>query len=430
MRRGVSLAPARRPRRYEVGEAISAGASGAVHRGRDVESGTEVALKRLLDTGDVARLEIEARLLSALEHPRIVSVLDHFVDGTGAYLVMDLVRGVDLEAELGRRGTPGLPVEEVVALGLQACEALAYIHREQVVHRDVKPANLILGEAGVVLVDFGIARDLEDQRGRTVGIGTPYYIAPEVLAGYELSPRSDVFGLSATLWTLLAGRPPAYGEATPLSELAPSVSPALEATLQAGLELNSERRLPSAEVLAERLGAPLEEPHGASLARSAAEAGGPYEVLEAIVRTAAGVFGAAASSVALLETGGSLRFEASWGAGAREVVGLRLGPGVGIAGAVAGGEPGLVIPDCRADPRFAAAIAEGTGYVPHTMIVVPLLASGRVLGVLYVLDRRDGRPFRADDVTKAELFADLAVTAMAATQEGGGGSSGAGRPSR
>ena len=409
----VPLGPKpRSPGRYEVGPPISAGASGAVYHGRALDSGGEVALKRLLHPEHEARLEIEARLLSALEHPRVVSVLDHFTDGSGTYLVMELVRGVDLEALLAERGAPGLPVEEVVELGREACEALAYIHRQQVVHRDVKPANLILGESGVVLVDFGIARDLGDRRARTIGVGTPHYIAPEVLAGYELSPRSDVFGLAATLWTLLAGRPPAYGEEASLADLVPGVTPELEATLRAGLELNSDRRLPSAEVLAERLGAPLDAERGASLARSTQSAAAPRAVLEAIVRTAAGVFGAAASSVALKDSGGGLVFEAVWGAGAGELVGMRLPPGVGIAHAVAAGEPGTVVPDCRADPRFAAAVAEDTGYVPHTMIVVPLDDRGRNRGVLYVLDRRDGRPFGAEDVGRAELFADLAVTAL------------------
>ena len=83
------------------------------------------------------------------------------------------------------------------------------MHDQQIVHRDVKPHNLILGEHGVVLVDFGIARLLEDEEEDegTVGVGTPRYMAPEVFAGGSVSPRSDVFGLAATLWTLLAGKP-------------------------------------------------------------------------------------------------------------------------------------------------------------------------------------------------------------------------------
>src|SRR5213076_750542 len=119
-------------------------------------------------------------------------------------------------------------------------------------------------------------------------------------------------------------------------------------------------------------------------------------------RTAAGVFGAAASSIALLDrTTGEVVFQSAWGAGAREIIGVRLPPGQGIAGIVVeSGEPEAV-GDCRNDPRFAARIAEGTGYVPYTMLVVPLTRAGRPIGALSILDRRDGRAYRNDDLAPA-----------------------------
>ena len=93
----------------------------------------------------------------------MVRVLDHFQDPTGQYLVMELVEGTDLGVLLKKRGNPGLPIDEASEYARQACEALQYVHEQQIVHRDVKPQNLILGENGVVLVDFGIARLLDEE---------------------------------------------------------------------------------------------------------------------------------------------------------------------------------------------------------------------------------------------------------------------------
>jgi GAF domain-containing protein len=229
-----------------------------------------------------------------------------------------------------------------------------------------------------------------------------------------VSARSDVFSLGATVWNLLAGTPPVYADDTKLVDAVPGVTPELEATLRASLEIIPERRIASVQAFAAALGAPLSTSEGASLAASADEAGAPRSLMEAVVRTAAGVFEAAAASVALVDrTSGELVFQAAWGAGAREIVGIRLPPGMGIAGAVARSGEGQAVPECRNDPRFAAQIAAGTGYVPHTMVVVPLKRGDLTVGVLSVLDRRDGSSYGPTDVMRAELFAELAVTALA-----------------
>ena len=131
------------------------------------------------------------------------------------------------------------------------------MHEQQIVHRDVKPQNLILGEEGIVLVDFGVARELGEEDDGTVGIGTPRFMAPEVFAGGSVSPRSDVFGLAATAWTLLVGKPPVYADPTKLSELVPEVPPEVEETIKAGLEMIPERRVASVAAFAKALGAPL-----------------------------------------------------------------------------------------------------------------------------------------------------------------------------
>ncbi len=418
--------------RYTILVPISHGAMGHVYRARAAD-GTEVAVKRLSDERQRARFEIEARLLARLEHPRVVSVLEHVHDDSGSYLVMELVEGEDLGAVLARRGDPGLPLEEVLVHAGQACDALLYVHAQGVVHQDVKPHNLILGSDGVVLVDFGIALVPEEtgsgfspEETRATGggsraMGTPLYMAPEVLVGEGVSQRSDVYSLAATIWALIVGHPPAYHEPKSLREIAPGVSPELERTLRGALEPRPERRVASVEALARALGSPVGISTGVPLSFSLAGSGEQANLLESIVRTAAGIFEAAAASIALRDPATDETFyHAAWGAGAREIVGVRLEAGVGIAGAVlASGEP-LAVPSCREDERFAASIAAATGYVPHTMMVVPLVHGSQVLGVLSVLDRRTGQAYGPDDLARAELFAELTVSALPAAASAGG----------
>ncbi|MGO9898621.1 MAG: protein kinase domain-containing protein [Solirubrobacteraceae bacterium] len=402
--------------RYRVVEPISAGAMGAVYRAVDLETGTAVALKQSTNPHHDQRFEAEARLLSSLQHPRVVRILDHFSASSGQYLVMDLVRGVELGNLIRQRGAPGLPVDQSIEYVREACEALQYVHDQQIVHRDVKPQNLILSEAGVVLVDFGIARLLDEDETEsvgTVGIGTPRFMAPEVFAGGSVSPRTDVFGVAATLWTLIAGRPPKYADQTKLSSVVGDVTPELERTLAAGLEMIPERRVASVAAFARALGAPLRTETGVSLAVSVDAPDASRSLMEAVVHTAAGVFGAAAASIALIDvTTGELVYQSAWGAGAPEIVGVRLPPNAGIAGRVVAAGSGEAVTDCRADPRFAARIAAGTGYVPYTMLVVPLRRGGRSIGALSILDRRDGQGYRDGDLEPAALFADLAVKAL------------------
>src|SRR3954466_10374663 len=383
---------------YTVDAPLSAGAMGAVYRAHRTEDGTPVAIKRLLDTRHVARFEIESRLLSTLKHPGVVNEEDYFTHSSGVYLVMEMVQGDDLGVLLKERGNPGLPIDDAIEYTRQACEALQYVHDQQIVHRDVKPANLIdaKDKDGVVLVDFGVARQMGEEEqvdAGTVGIGTPRYMAPEVFAGGTVSARSDVFSLAATLWTLLTGRPPVYGDPTRLNSIVPGASDGLESCLHAALALLPDHRTSSCAAFAHALGIPLAEGKGESLARTAVDRPDVEgDLLEAIVRTAAGVFEAAACSIALVDpVTRELVYQASWGPGANEIVGVRLPHGKGLSGAVIQTGEGLAVPDCRNDPRFQAQIAAGTGYVPYTMLVLPLLSGGRALGALSVLDRRDGK---------------------------------------
>ena len=415
----VELADGTELEGYTIEAPLSAGAMGAVYRAHRTEDQTPVAIKRLLDTRHVARFEIEARLLSTLNHPGVVNVVDYFTHDTGVFLVMEMIKGKDLGVVLKEEGSPGLPVDDAIEYTRQACEALQYVHDQQIVHRDVKPANLIdvPDPGGVVLVDFGVARQIGEEEqvdAGTVGIGTPRYMAPEVFAGGTVSARSDVFSLAATLWTLLTGKPPVYGDPTALTSIVKGATPGLEACIRAGLELLPERRTSSCVAFAHALGLPLAEQRGESLVETAVDRSDvEAAMLSAIVKASAGVFEAAACSIALVDpVTKELVYQASWGAGAKEIVGVRLPPGKGLAGSVVQSGQGLAVPDCRNDPRFQAQIAAGTGYVPYTMLVIPLQQSGRTVGALSLLDRRDGNPYTTDDIPRGDLFGELAVTAL------------------
>jgi hypothetical protein len=380
---------------------------GSIYEATDPD-GQRIAAKRLLDERHAPRFEIEGRLLSRFDHPRVVKVLEGVEDPSGRYLMMEWVEGEDLARVLRRDGNPGLAQDQVIQIALEAAEALRYVHEQQTIHRDVKPQNLMLSpERGIVLVDFGIARDL-DAESATEGIGTPGYMAPEAFTGGALSPRTDVYGLAMTVWTLLTSVPARYASVQPPA----GTSPALLATIDAALVVDPERRLPSMQAFAEGIGGRLPTERGRDIGVSAAVGESTARVLEAVVKTAAGVFDAAATSLALRRVDGGLDYQAAWGAGADEVVGMRLRPGQGIAGRVLATAVGEVVQDCRNDPDFAAATARRTGYVPYTMIVVPLVAEGVAVGVLTVLDKRDGGFYDVGDLARASLFAELALASI------------------
>lgn len=200
------------PARYQLIEIIGRGGMGVVWRARDAELDRDVAVKVLAEHLDgVAferRLRNEARILARLEHPGIVAVHDAGTlnDGRGWY-VMRLVRGERLDVAAARFDTVG----EALRIVERLCETVAYAHAQGVVHADLKPANVMLGPFGEVLVmDWGVARaarpDAEADASHGAVVGTPAYMAPEQAAGRPADARSDVYGLGAILGELLAGR--------------------------------------------------------------------------------------------------------------------------------------------------------------------------------------------------------------------------------
>jgi serine/threonine protein kinase len=200
--------------RYSLDREIGRGGMGAVWLGRDEVLGRLVALKRIgMSPGgsspDLLRAEREARLAARLNHPHVVAVFDLVDEDDAQWLVMEYVEGSTL-AELVR-ANGALPVDQAAQIILQAADALAAAHEAGIVHRDVKPSNMLVTAKGQVkLSDFGIARAEADASLTQTGLvtGSPAYISPEVASGRQASDRSDVWSLGATLFHALAGRPP------------------------------------------------------------------------------------------------------------------------------------------------------------------------------------------------------------------------------
>ncbi|WP_049807035.1 serine/threonine-protein kinase [Pseudofrankia inefficax] len=214
-------------RRYRLDGVIGVGGMGVVHRATDQIMRRTVAVKEVrMPTGSPAanadareRVLREARSAGRIHHPGAVGVLDVIDDGELPWIVMELVEGEPLSARVEREG--GLPVEEVAQIGISLAYALDAAHRLGVVHRDVKPSNVLLTQDGQArLTDFGIAVSNGDPRLTRTGevVGSPAYLAPERAHGEPGGPECDVWGLGATLYAAVEGEPP-FGGATPLDIL-------------------------------------------------------------------------------------------------------------------------------------------------------------------------------------------------------------------
>ncbi|HWO67355.1 MAG TPA: serine/threonine-protein kinase, partial [Umezawaea sp.] len=204
--------------RYELRDQLGAGAMGVVWRAGDLKLERVVAVKELLlpsHLDDKAveqarrRAQREARIAARLHHPNAITVHDVVEHDGQPWLIMEYLPSQSLATVLAERGP--LPIGDVVRIGKHMADALAAAHKASVVHRDVKPGNVLLGAEGTVkITDFGISRALDDTAATATGnyAGTPAFFAPEVARGQEAGYPSDVFSLGATLYNAVEGQPP------------------------------------------------------------------------------------------------------------------------------------------------------------------------------------------------------------------------------
>jgi hypothetical protein len=203
---------------YEIIEELGRGGMAIVFRARERQLDREVALKVLpfslaFDAEFVERFQREARTAARLEHPSIIPIYRVGRSGRVTYFVMKLLRGQSLSEQLAHRGR--LPPAEIRSLLIQAAGALGYAHKHGIVHRDVKPDNIMFDELGhAVLTDFGIAKAASGTRltGTGMSIGTPHYMSPEQARAQPLDGRSDLYSLGVVAYQCLAGQVPFDGE--------------------------------------------------------------------------------------------------------------------------------------------------------------------------------------------------------------------------
>jgi beta-lactam-binding protein with PASTA domain/tRNA A-37 threonylcarbamoyl transferase component Bud32 len=257
--------------RYEIGGVLGRGGMAEVHRGRDLRLGREVAVKVLRsdlarDPSFQVRFRREAQAAASLNHPAIVAVYDTGEDrtttGATPYIVMEYVEGETLRDVIRREGH--LSSERAMSLSADICGALDFSHRNGIVHRDVKPGNVMITPQGTVKVmDFGIARAVSDSAATMTStaavIGTAQYLSPEQARGESVDARSDVYSMGVLLYELVTGAPPFSGDSPVAvayqhvredprlpSSINPEVPPELDAILLKAMSKNPANRYQSA----------------------------------------------------------------------------------------------------------------------------------------------------------------------------------------
>jgi len=252
---------------YEIVEHIGRGATADVYKALQPKLNRYVAIKVLspLFADERAfreRFVREARAIAQLDHPNILPVYDFDQQDNLVYIVMQYVDAGSLADLLGKP----LPLDFVLEILEQVGSALSYAHSQGIVHRDVKPGNILLGPGNwVLLTDFGLVKILEDPSSLTqsgMGLGTPDYMAPEQVRGDPVDPRADIYALGATLYQMVTGRTPFEGESgmavafkhlseplTPPRMINPNLPPALDRVIVKALAKNRDLRYGSVDEL-------------------------------------------------------------------------------------------------------------------------------------------------------------------------------------
>ncbi len=267
--------------RYEILEKVGSGGMADVYKAKCHRLNRIVAIKILKSeySGDenfVKNFRMEAQSVAGLTHPNIVSVYDVGEDGELHYFVMEYVEGITLKRFIERKGR--LDIREAVGIAIQIAQGLDAAHQNAIVHRDIKPQNIIISKDGKVKVaDFGIARaaTTSTTKQSSQNVGSVHYSSPEQARGGFCDERSDIYSLGITMYEMLAGRVPfegdnivsvallhIQGDARPLSELNPDVTPSLEKIVAKCMQKKPERRYMSAAELIRDLKAAIVNPNG------------------------------------------------------------------------------------------------------------------------------------------------------------------------
>ena len=247
--------------RYRLIELLGSGGMATIYRATDTGLGRDVALKilrpeYLRDPDFSARFRQEAQSAASLSHPNVVTVYDYGEDPSGPYIVMELIDGEDLATILRRSGT--LPPRQVARIGSGVARALAAAHARGLVHRDIKPGNVLIGKDGQVkVVDFGIARAISEAQVTLPGttLGSVHYFSPEQARGEPATAASDIYSLGIVLYEMLVGSRPWEGDSAASVALArlsgpipdpmvvrPSVPPDLASIVRRALALDPKDR--------------------------------------------------------------------------------------------------------------------------------------------------------------------------------------------
>ncbi len=267
--------------RYELVEFIGKGGMALVYRAIDKRTGHNVAVKILRpeynqDAEFCSRFEREAMAASKMSHHNIVNLLDVGQDDNMRYLVMEYVRGRTLKEVIKQKGA--LKPAVAAQIGIRILSALQHAHKNGIIHRDIKPQNILVHSDGLIKVgDFGIARVVGSNTISTddIVMGSVHYFSPEQAKGEPVTEASALYSVGVVLYEMLTGKPPFDGEtpvaiamqhigskAQPIREIAPSVPPALERVVEKAMEKRPERRYQSALEMAQDLQRALQEPEG------------------------------------------------------------------------------------------------------------------------------------------------------------------------